>query len=371
MGGFECSSQRNGRGKRMDYIACTQHDRQAHEDYRRLKNIGFSTARDGLRWHLIDRCGSYDWSSFEPMFCAALDNDVEVIWDLFHYGFAEGIDPFSAGFIRRFASFAGAAARFMRERTDDTLWFSPANEISFFSWAGCRDGMWPCASGRDGELKEQLVSAALAAVEAIWSVEPRARICWPEPMVSVTAPPDSPELREVAVREHESQYEAWDMIATRWPEALDVVGVNYYFGNQWVAGTREFLHWEPERRDHRWKPVPRMLADVHRRYGRPIFVAETGHFGTGRAGWIEDVTGDVVRARQQGVPVEGICIYPLLDRHDWFREDHWHNSGLWDLKRLDDGRYERVLNTDYASALQRCRKITEDYLIPSSCATQG
>ena len=36
--------------------------------------------------------------------------------------------------------------------------------------------MFPYARGRDGELKRQLVRAAIAAAEAIWDVDRRARI---------------------------------------------------------------------------------------------------------------------------------------------------------------------------------------------------
>jgi len=71
MGGFECSSHINAHGVRLDMIAGVQHDRYAADDYRRLREIGLRTARDGLRWHLIDRGSSYDWSSWIPMLEAA------------------------------------------------------------------------------------------------------------------------------------------------------------------------------------------------------------------------------------------------------------------------------------------------------------
>ena len=54
---------------------------------------------------------------------------------------------------------------------------------------------------------------------------------------------------------------------------------------------------------------------------------------------------------QNGVPVEGICLYPILDRYDWTDKNHWHNSGLWDF-REKAGAYQRVLNPEYALALR-------------------
>jgi hypothetical protein len=60
----------------------------------------------------------------------------------------------------------------------------------------------------------------------------------------------------------------------------------------------------------------------------------------------------VQQARLRGTPVEGICLYPILDRHDWDNEEHWHNSGLWDLSVDSDGGYQRILNRDYMQALR-------------------
>ena len=72
MGGFECSTHRLRSGRRLDVIAATAHDRLALADYRRLADVGMTTIRDGLRWHLIERTpGKYDFSSVLPMLSAA------------------------------------------------------------------------------------------------------------------------------------------------------------------------------------------------------------------------------------------------------------------------------------------------------------
>ena len=48
--------------------------------------------------------------------------------------------------------------------------------------------MFPYAHGRDGELKRQLVRAAIAGIEAIWAVDPRARMVFPEPLIHNVPP---------------------------------------------------------------------------------------------------------------------------------------------------------------------------------------
>jgi hypothetical protein len=84
-------------------------------------------------------------------------------------------------------------------------------------------------------------------------------------------------------------------------------------------------------------------------------VSETSHFGAGRGRWIREVAEEVARAREAGVGVEGLCIYPIIDRPDWEDPNHWHNSGLWDLRRSPSGKLERVLSSDYAEDLHRAQ----------------
>ena len=88
---------------------------------------------------------------------------------------------------------------------------------------------------------------------------------------------------------------------------MDIVGVNYYLHNQWVDGDL------PVAVDHAdYCPLSQLLADVYDRYRRPMFLAETGIEGDVRPAWFRVVGHEVAQARQAGVPVEGICLYPVL-----------------------------------------------------------
>ncbi len=364
MGGFECSSHRNSAGIRLDMIQALQHDCCCAEDYRRLRELGILSARDGLRWHRIDHGGSYDWSSWIPMLEAARKEDVQVIWDLFHYGWPDDLDIFSPEFVRRFGRFAGEAARIHREHSNRIPCFSPMNEINFFAWAASRDLIYPHAEGRDGDLKRQLVRAQIAAVESIRAVDARARIISPEPLIHNVPPKSQPGDTGPALAQRNSQFEAWDMIAGRaQPELggaeqyLDVVGVNFYAANEWeVPGGRK-LHWDSGSDDPRWMPLHQLLAEVHTRYNRPIFIAETSHYGIGRAPWLDEVSAEVKSALDHGVPVEGVCLYPILDRFDWEDPTHWHNCGLWDMQVNGGGGFRRVLNLPYSWALRRAQAL--------------
>ena len=136
------------------------------------------------------------------------------------------------------------------------------------------------------------------------------------------------------------------------PRYLDVMGLNYYHSNQWeYPGAR--LRWEDTPRDARWMPFHRLIAEVYDHYHRPLFVGETSHFGAGRAAWIREIAEELRAALDAGVPLEGVCLFPIIDRMDWRDENHWHNSGLWDLVRQPDGKLMRVLNPEYAEAMKQ------------------
>ncbi|HZS83577.1 MAG TPA: beta-glucosidase [Stellaceae bacterium] len=326
LGGFECSTQRRRDGRRLDLLEATGHDRLAADDYRLLHDHGIRTMRDGLRWHRIETApGRYDWSSFLPMLQAARAQRMQVIWDLCHYGWPDDLDIWSPSFVDRFARFAGAVARLVREESDDVPFYCPINEISFWAWAAGDAGKFaPAAHGRGGELKRQLVRAAIAAIEAIAAADPRARIAHADPLINVLPASDRRRDREAAAGYHLAQYEARDMLAGRLapelggaPDHLGLVGVNFYSDNQWVLGGPTVEFGNP-----RYRPLSDLLIEVWRRYERPIFLAETGAEGSARPAWLFYVCSEVRAAMAAGVPIEGICLYPVLDYPGWENERH-------------------------------------------------
>ena len=360
MGGFEAACHINDAGVRLDMIAATQHDREVENDYRLLRGVGIRTVRDAIRWPLVARTEEFDFTSFAPMLAAAERQDMQIVWTLCHYGWPDDVDVFDSAFPARFARFAAAVAQYVKEHTHRIPFYTPVNEISFLSWAAGEVGWFsPFGHGRGVELKRQLVAATVAACDAIWAVDRRARIVHVDPVIHVIPPLTRPDLAAEAHAQRESQFEAWDMLAGirdrelgGHPRYLDVMGLNYYHSNQWeYPGAR--LRWEDTPRDARWMPFHRLIAEVYDHYHRPLFVGETSHFGVGRAAWIREIAEELRAALDAGVPLEGVCLFPIIDRMDWRDENHWHNSGLWDLVRQPDGKLMRVLNPEYAEAMKQ------------------
>jgi beta-glucosidase/6-phospho-beta-glucosidase/beta-galactosidase len=321
LGGFECSSHKRLDGTRLDLLSGTGHAEHAEWDYARLGEHGIRTVRDGLRWHLIERSpGRYDWSSLTAQLRASRETGTQILWDLCHYGLPDDLDIWSAAFVDRFADYAAVAARIIGEATEPAPFYCPVNEISYWAWAGGEFGRFhPACHGRGAELKRQLVRAAIASIDAIRSVDPRARFLTAEPLIAVEPGLGDEAHRRAAETYHGAQYEVLDMMAGRMepelggaPEFVDLVGLNYYPENQWYHGgpTIPIGH-------HAYRPLQELLADAHRRYGRPILLAETGAEGCGRASWLHYVCGEVLSALEAGIPVEGICLYPILDYPGW------------------------------------------------------
>ena len=363
LGGFECSTHRLASGKRLDEIAFTHHDRFAHEDYLRLQEEGIRAAREGLRWHLIEVTqGSYDFSSLLPMLRAAQQTRTQIIWDLFHYGWPNWLDLFEPKFIDAFAKYARAFARLWREETDEILWVCPVNEISFFSWAAGDGGVFnPFCRGRGDELKERLVRTDIAACEALWEIDKRTRIAQIDPMINVLPlDPNNKEQTRAAEAYRLSQYEAWDMLTGRVKphlggaeKYLDIIGGNYYVHNQWVLGGAFIDQDNP-----RYRPFREMIKELYARYQRPFFIAETGIENELRPKWFRYVCTEARAALEDGVELQGICLYPIVNHPGWDDDRHCHN-GLWDYP---NEKGDREIYQPLADELQRQRKIFQELL---------
>jgi len=362
MGGFESACHINEAGRRLDMLDATQHDRFVREDYAALQSMRIGTVRDTIRWHRVEIApGAYDFSTVDPYIDAANEAGTEVIWDLLHYGWPDGLDIYAPEFVDRFAAFCTAVAKHLHARIPGPRFYTPVNELSFFAWAAGEVGWFhPFSRHRGGDVKRQLVRAWIAGVRAIHAVDPTARIVSVEPIIHTVPPLGRPDDGGAAAGYNQSQYEAWDMITGRaQPELggderyLDILGVNFYHDNQWEVPGGEKIHWHLKPRDRRWVPFSQMIRAAYDRYQRPIIIGETSHVGSGRAEWIRELTDEVLIAIKAGLPLEGICLYPIMDRFEWNNPAHWHNSGLWDYDIEPDGTFRRVLNQEYAAEFVR------------------
>src|SRR4029079_3134916 len=113
LGGFESTTGVNAHGEWIDQIAATQHDLFLLADYRRLKQIDIKAAREAIRWPIVDVGGRYDFRTVRAVLEASRDHGIDIIHDLFHFGYPPAVDLLSPEFPDRFANYCHAVARFI------------------------------------------------------------------------------------------------------------------------------------------------------------------------------------------------------------------------------------------------------------------
>jgi beta-glucosidase/6-phospho-beta-glucosidase/beta-galactosidase len=364
--GFECSTFLWKDQGRRNLVAETQHDKYARQDYQILSEIGIAVAREGIPWALVDKKGKYDFSCIDPMIEAINEFKIMPIWDLCHYGYPDDLDPFlEEEFTRRFADYCRAAAEYVYARIPHKPhFFTPINEITFFSFCG---GEWgwvaPYRKTKEDRFKfrQTLCKAAIAGVKAIREIEPDARMVHIDPLIQVVAPRDRPDQIDDAWHEtFVDTFLAWDIIAGKKhpefggsPEILDIVGANNYSFGQ-MEYRKNGPHQALEPHDDRIKPLCDLLKIVWERYRRPMIIGETSGMKEGRAHWLKDVTEESLAAVNEGMDLHGICLFPAVDMPDWHTGE-WLKNGICDVEDCN-GDLRRIPNESYLAELRRWQK---------------
>ena len=366
LSGFECSTFLWGKEKkRRDLNAELQHYEHSDEDYAMFAPLGIAVAREGIPWPLVDRGnGDYDFSPIDDFLAAQRRHNILPIWDLCHYGYPDGLDPYSEEFVIRFAAYARTAARYVAKRAHHgPLFITPINEPTFWGYSG---GEWawcaPFGNSREERLRFtcQLARADIAACKAIRHDFPDARFVHIDPLIWVVPPRDRPDLAEAAHREsYDDAYLAWDIISgLKHPEyggsleLIDILGLNNYsFGQmEYAGGGRPNVPLKPG--DDRIRPVSDLIFESWDKYRRPCIVAETSGLSGGRPQWLDDIVCESLSAVNRGVDLHGLCLFPAVDMTDW-HNGKWLHMGIADVEELPSGALMRKLFLPYTEALRR------------------
>ena len=349
IGGYECADHINRSGERINLLKETQHDIRVVEDYEALAAIGIKTVREGICWSSVEVApGVFDFSEALNRMQAAEKFGIQQIWDLIHFGYPDGIYPTHPLFCKRFVELCEAFALFYKKNTKEPLFVVPINEISFLSWhSGDVRGTVPFAVNSGWDIKYHLCKAAILGIKMLKSVDPECRIILVEPLVKIHASEPQPDVHEL----NKNQFQAMDIIGGRMcpelggsEEFLDILGFNYYWNCQWKANG-EPLDWpDPQ---HKRLPFSTLLQTAYERYKKPVFISETGHFGSGRVEWLEEITSECLLAKKNGVDLRGLCIYPVTDRPDWDDLTKYCQCGIWDL----DENGNRIPHQEYIDAV--------------------
>lgn len=350
IGGYECADHINRSGERVNLLKETQHDIRVDEDYEALAAIGIKTVREGICWSAVETApGIFDFSEVLNRMQAAERVGIQQIWDLVHFGYPDDIYPTHPLFCKRFVQLCEAFALFYKSNSKQPLFVVPVNEISFLSWhSGEVRGTVPFAVNSGWDIKYHLCKAVILGIKKLKSIDSDCRIITVEPLIKIH---NALDFKKNVNELNENQFQAMDIIAGRMcPELggsedfLDIIGFNYYWNCQWEIDN-EPLDW-PDSKQQRI-PFSVLLQQAYERYKKPLIVSETRHFGIGRVEWMQEIVSECLRAKNNGVDLKGICIYPVIDRPDWDNLANYCQCSIWDLDK--DG--NRIPHQPYIDAL--------------------
>jgi beta-glucosidase/6-phospho-beta-glucosidase/beta-galactosidase len=363
--GIECSypvvTGKNGKDLRIDEMAKCGHYDRWREDFNLVRELGLQYLRYGPAWYCTHKShGRYDWEFADTTFAELRRLRIEPITDLCHFGVPDWIGNFqNPDWPELFGQYAGAFAR----RFPWVRFYTPVNEIYVTALFSAQYGWWNERLASDESFVtalKHLAKANLLAEAAILKVQPAAFFIQSES--SEYFHPQDPEgLDRAAALNHKrflsldlsyghdvrgEMYEYlmdngmtrpeyhWHMRQARALRPFCVMGNDYYVTNEHLV-----RHTGPIRPAGEIFGYYVITRQYYERYKLPVMHTETNLAEPERAPWwLWKEWSNMVRLKEDGVPIIGFTWYSLTDQMDWdtsLREDN-HNVnplGLYDLDR--------------------------------------
>ncbi|WP_375437470.1 family 1 glycosylhydrolase [uncultured Hymenobacter sp.] len=337
--GIECSYPTIAGGTiRRDLLAETDHYNRYKEDLGLVKEMGLKVLRYNLPYYLIQKApGKYDWEFADQAMAEMQRLGITPILDLMHFGVPDWIGNFQNPELPVFfAEYCGAVAR----RYPWVRFYTPVNEIYVTARASAKDGIWNEQLKDDRAFitaMKHITAASIMGTQQIARHRPDCVIVQsesaeyihemravPTPEICLTNklrflsldllyahPLDSEVLLYCLDNGMTRQELDWFMAGE--PPGYQVMGNDYYGRNERIIkpdGTfcqaEDVLGWYT------------MTRQYYERYRKPVMHTETNTFDAKDAEcWLWKQWVNVMRIRQDGIPVIGFTWYSLLDQLDW------------------------------------------------------
>ena len=347
---------------RIDEMDKCGHYRLWRTDFDLVQQLGIQFLRYGPPLHLTHvGAGRYEWSFADETFADLRARNITPIADLCHFGVPDWIGDFqNPDFPALFAAYAGAfAARYPWVQL-----YTPVNEMFICATFSARYGWWNEQLTNDASFVtalKHIVKANVLAMRAILAVRPDALFVQSESSEYFHA--DSPEAIGPAEVMNALRFLSLDL---NYGRRIDSEMYEYVMDN---GMTREEYHFFLNQglkrhsvmgNDYYVTNEHRVYADgrtaaagevfgydgitwqYYDRYRLPVMHTETniteGDRGTEAVEWLWKQWANVLRLRNEGVPIVGFTWYSLTDQMDWdtaLREDNRRVNavGLCDLER--------------------------------------
>lgn len=371
----------NGGRTRVDQMASCGHYDRWQEDFALVAEMGIGYLRYGPPIHTTwTRPGSYDWDFADMTFGELRRLGIIPIVDLCHFGVPDWVGNFqNPDFPALFESYACAFA----QRFPWVQLYTPVNEMFVCAMFSAQYGWWNEQLSSDAAFVtalKHLVKANVLAMRAILDVRADAIFIQSESSEYFHA--ENPKAIGPAELLNAKRFLSLDL---NYGRRVDSEMYEYLLDN---GMTREEYHFFLDQRlkhhcimgnDYYLTNEHRVSADgstrasgevfgyneitrqYFRRYGIPVMHTETnfaeGPLGTEAADWLRKEWANVLRVRNDGVPIVGFTWYSLTDQVDWdtaLREQNGHVNpvGLFDLDRKI-----RKVGEDYKTLIKDWREV--------------
>lgn len=351
-----------GSVKRVDELEKSDFYNRWREDFSLVCETGLEFLRYGPPYYSTHLAHErYDWSFADETFAELQRLNITPIADLCHFGVPDWIGDFqNPDFPDLFASYAGAfATRFPWVR-----FYTPVNEIFIAATFSAQFGWWNERLASDRAFVtalKHLVKANLLAQSAILEVQPAALFIQSES--SEYFHPSNPATQERADFFNEKRFLSLDLCYGN-----DVRGLMYEYlhdGGMTRDEYRWFKNFGMNHKKHcvmgndyyptnehlvlsdSGETVPSgdvfgyyvITKQYYDRYQLPVMHTETNLQTAAEApAWLWKQWANVMRLKNDGVPILGFTWYSLIDQVDWdtaLREDNGNINplGLYDMDR--------------------------------------
>ena len=371
----------DGETARVDEMAKCGHYQRWREDFQLVHELGLEYLRYGppyYRTHLGP--GSYDWSFADETFNELKKLNINPIVDLCHFGVPDWVGNFqNPEWPALFAEYARAfAARFPWVR-----FYTPVNEIYICATFSAQWGLWNERLSSDRTFVtalQHLCRATLLAERAILQIRPDARFIQSESSEYFHS--EEPGAQENADIFNEKRFLSLDLcygkdVSARMYQYLTdngmsredyawlqqqgralkphcIMGNDYYITNERLVSRDGRLSRAGE--VFGFYVIARQYFD---RYHMPVMHTETNLADAEKSPvWLWKEWANVIRLKQDGVPIIGFTWYSLTDQVDWDtalceNNGHVNPLGLYDLDRKirPVGEQYRRLITQWSEAL--------------------
>lgn len=337
--GIECSYPTIAGGQRVDQLRDTGHYEMWRTDLRLVRELGLRYLRYGPPIHRIFLGpGQYDWSFLDPVMNEMRRLGVIPIIDLVHFGLPDFLGNFqNPDWPRHVADYAHAFA----ERYPWVRYYTPVNEIYVTALFSSAYGWWNEMMMSDAAFVTNIkhcVKASMLIMRALLDLRPDAIFIFSESTEYVH--PGSPQMVNQAHFMNERRFLSLDLLfghdvsATIYRYLLAngmtieeylwfadqkdlrrhcIMGTDYYVTNEHII-----------RSDGRqvggagdvygYYVITKQYFD---RYRLPVMHTETNRVDKHAVEWLWKEWMNLLRLREDGVPIIGFTWFGLVDMRDW------------------------------------------------------